>query len=237
MITTNKKPVVMTFDDDNDINKAVSLFLNNIGFQTITHDRPEALLKKLETMIPDICLVDIMFNGQPVGFDIVKKIRSRLHVKVPIIVMSGNSDLFTVTHAIELGANDFIMKPIDKDLLISKISRFAASGDIVENKYPSKQIKDEDIVPSTLSIEFFATELDEFGITIQSPHVITKGTVLQVGGLLIRDITETENALMMSITNTWLIPSSQNYGAYAEFDHTNDKLMTSVRKWLSKKVA
>ncbi len=236
MSSLTRKPIVLTFDDDVDINKAVTLFLNHIGFQTVTTTTPELFQSKLQTICPDVCLIDIMYKNQPVGFDLVKMVRDKYKNKVPIIVMSGNSDLFTVTHTIELGANDFIMKPIDKDLLISKVSRFAASGDLVENKYPSAFLPQEG-EPGIMTIEMDAFEVDEFGITIKSPHVITKGSVLQISGPLIWDITGNQNTLLMTISNTWLLPNSiQIFAAYAEFDNTNDALMTSVRKWLTKMV-
>lgn len=88
-----KKPVLFAVDDDADITRAISLFVSNIGFQVATFNTPEQYLAKLQNQAPDICLIDIMYANQPHGFELVQKTRAIFKGSVPIIVMSGNTDL------------------------------------------------------------------------------------------------------------------------------------------------
>ena len=79
-------------------------------------------LKYLEKHQPDIFLLDIEMPGMD-GYELAARIKERGY-KAPIIFLTGNAKKEYLAKAVKAGAVDFIIKPINKDVLLSKIYKF-----------------------------------------------------------------------------------------------------------------
>jgi len=79
-------------------------------------------LKYLEKNTANLFLLDIEMPGMD-GYELAAKIRENGH-KAPIIFLTGNSKRESVAKALKMGAADFIIKPINKELLIAKIAKY-----------------------------------------------------------------------------------------------------------------
>jgi len=79
-------------------------------------------LKYLENHTADMFLLDIEMPGMD-GFELATKIREKGH-KEPIIFLTGNAKKGHLAKALEAGATDFIIKPINKEILLAKIRRY-----------------------------------------------------------------------------------------------------------------
>lgn len=78
-------------------------------------------LEYLRKKIPDLIILDIDMPGIN-GFDMLKMIREEGRLKqVPVIFLTSNSDKNHVLKAMTSGANDYVIKPIDEDVLLKKI--------------------------------------------------------------------------------------------------------------------
>ena len=116
---------VLVVDDDQDILEATSLLLETEGYRVATaRDGQEALDRIAGGLCPSVILLDLMMPGMN-GFDFYAELR-RLEgpaAHAPVIVISATRELGR--HAAELGAEDFIAKPYDLQLLLDKIARRA----------------------------------------------------------------------------------------------------------------
>jgi two-component system chemotaxis response regulator CheY len=82
----------------------------------------EHALDILKTKIVDFVLLDWNMTTEMTGLDVLKGIRSVDKLKkMPVVMITGESDKANVIEAIKHGANDFISKPIDKKLFSEKI--------------------------------------------------------------------------------------------------------------------
>ena len=107
MVTKQK---ILIVDDDNNIAELVALYLTKECFETkIVNDGEEAL-KQFHIFHPDLILLDLMLPGID-GYQVCREIRHTSDV--PIIMLSAKGETFDKVLGLELGADDYIIKPFD----------------------------------------------------------------------------------------------------------------------------
>lgn len=103
--------------------RLLAAYLPRAEFRTVSVCDPPTFLERVEEISPDAILLDLPKSG-PAGFDILREMRGRLPIHVPIyVVTSAGSD----AEAIAAGANGTIAKPIDRAELLELIR--SALGD------------------------------------------------------------------------------------------------------------
>jgi two-component system alkaline phosphatase synthesis response regulator PhoP len=104
---------LLVVDDTADNRALLSRVFSNRGFETTQADSGAAALALMEQRSFDAVLLDILMPGMD-GIEVLKRIR-RTHSRsnLPVIMVSGKSAKMDVALALELGANDYITKPID----------------------------------------------------------------------------------------------------------------------------
>ena len=114
---------ILVCEDNKVVTLTISAILTRAGYQTeLAYDGNKAidLLNKNDY---SLILVDIHLPYHS-GLELVKYVRSHLNKKTPIIVVSNFSDPQILDQAKELGADDYIIKPIDPVHLIKQIKSF-----------------------------------------------------------------------------------------------------------------
>lgn len=112
------KPKILIVDDDENIAELISLYLTKECFDTMmVHDGEKALIAH-ETYEPNLILLDLMLPGID-GYQVCREIRSRS--SVPIIMLSAKGEVFDKVLGLELGADDYIMKPFDAKELVARV--------------------------------------------------------------------------------------------------------------------
>ena len=111
-ITTN--PRIMIVDDEPVIIKVVSKYLESDGYKNfVTTTEPRNAFDMAITEQPDVIVLDIMMP-EVSGLQILQQIRNDSRVKdVPVIILTASTDADTKHEALELGATDFLNKPVD----------------------------------------------------------------------------------------------------------------------------
>ena len=120
-ISVTNKPIVLAIDDSPTILKSITNALRDqCTVRTLTN--PEKLTELLRVLTPDLFLLDC---HMPVysGFDLVPFIRSmRDHAETPILFLTSEGTPDNIFVALDLGASDFLVKPINDELLNEKIT-------------------------------------------------------------------------------------------------------------------
>lgn len=110
---------ILIVDDEPNVCNFLSEFLDYKGFEpTITLSGKEAL-QQLESEDFDLVLLDIIMPEMN-GFEVLERI-NQIGNKVPVIILTGVRDQNVANDSIEMGAVDFISKPIDLDRLEQSI--------------------------------------------------------------------------------------------------------------------
>lgn len=226
-----KKPFALVVDDDPIQRTILHSVLTKLGITNETVATSKEFIEKLNKTKPDFCLIDLNLESLGAGFTLIQAIRNVLGYEPILIVISGNTEKKAIAHALEIGANDYILKPFDRDVLISKISYYTTTEELQNEQLPLLPVP-EGGSPATFNLEFNIQEVDEFGITLNGKHLILKGLALNLESQLLQEITGLSKPPLFTVTSTW-IEANGTYSAYAEFDTTNDKLRASVQQWLA----
>ncbi|MBQ4364490.1 MAG: response regulator transcription factor [Oscillospiraceae bacterium] len=119
---------VLVVDDDNNICELLKLYLEKEGYNVlISHDGDEAVVK-FNALRPDIVLLDIMLPGLD-GWQVCREIRKKS--TVPVIMITAKSETFDKVLGLELGADDYVVKPFDAKEVIARIK--AVSRRVAQN--------------------------------------------------------------------------------------------------------
>ena len=112
------KQKILIVDDDEHIAELISLYLTKECFDTrIEHDGQSAITAFKEYM-PDVVLLDIMLPGKD-GYQVCREIR--MESNVPIIMLSAKIEVFDKVLGLELGADDYMIKPFDSKELVARV--------------------------------------------------------------------------------------------------------------------
>ena len=112
------KQKILIVDDDNNIAELISLYLTKECYDTkIVNDGEEAL-SAFETYNPNMILLDLMLPGID-GYQVCREVRAKSNV--PIIMLSAKGEIFDKVLGLELGADDYIMKPFDSKELVARV--------------------------------------------------------------------------------------------------------------------
>ena len=112
------KQKILIIDDDNNIAELISLYLTKECFETKIVNDGEQALKEFQTFQPDLLLLDLMLPGID-GYQVCREIRHTSDV--PIIMLSAKGETFDKVLGLELGADDYIIKPFDSKALVARV--------------------------------------------------------------------------------------------------------------------
>lgn len=112
------KQKILIVDDDENIAELISLYLTKECFDTMMVYDGEEALAAFESYQPGLILLDLMLPGID-GYQVCREIRTRS--SVPIIMLSAKGEVFDKVLGLELGADDYIMKPFDSKELVARV--------------------------------------------------------------------------------------------------------------------
>jgi DNA-binding response OmpR family regulator len=109
---------ILVIDDDDSTVQLISILLERRGYEVIKALRAEEGLRKAYRTHPDLVLLDIMMPDMD-GWEVCHRLRELSDV--PIVFLSARTDMRDVVRGLEMGADDYIIKPYDNDELIARI--------------------------------------------------------------------------------------------------------------------
>lgn len=113
-----EKQGILIVDDDANIAELISLYLNKECYETkIVYDGEEAL-RAFSSFSPNLILLDLMLPGID-GYQVCREIR--MTSQVPIIMLSAKGEVFDKVLGLELGADDYMIKPFDSKELVARV--------------------------------------------------------------------------------------------------------------------
>ena len=109
---------ILVVDDDKNICELLRLYLEKEGFHvTLAYDGAAAL-KEFERLHPDMVLLDVMMPGMD-GWEVCRRIRQ--NNKTPIIMLTAKGETYDKVLGLELGADDYIVKPFETKEVTARI--------------------------------------------------------------------------------------------------------------------
>ena len=112
------KPYILVVDDDLNISRLEQLYLEKEGYEVkVAADGNEAI-ESFRKLPPDLVLLDVMLPGTD-GYEVLKAIRKS--GSIPVIMVTAKGETFDKVLCLELGADDYIVKPFDGKEMIARV--------------------------------------------------------------------------------------------------------------------
>ncbi len=156
------KQKILIVDDDENIAELISLYLTKECFDTMmVHDGEDALAA-FETYAPNLVLLDLMLPGID-GYQICREIRSKSNT--PIIMLSAKGEVFDKVLGLELGADDYIIKPFDSKEMVARVKA------VLRRYQPVKSEPISDAKSKCVSYPGITINLTNYSVTVDNVNV------------------------------------------------------------------
>lgn len=133
---------VLIVDDDDNISELISLYLEKENYATKIVDNGLDVMDAMHSFNPSMIILDLILPGKD-GYDVCKEIRQES--SVPIIMVSAKGETFDKILGLELGADDYVVKPFDPKELTARVKA-------VLRRYTPKESKNKQITLPSLII-------------------------------------------------------------------------------------
>lgn len=144
------KQKILIVDDDNNIAELISLYLVKECFDTMIVNDGEDAVAQFKEYKPNLILLDLMLPGID-GYEVCREIRKTS--SVPIIMLSAKGEIFDKVLGLELGADDYMIKPFDSKELVARVKavlrRFhepVSAAEPVSNTQTGEYVEYENLV-------------------------------------------------------------------------------------------
>ena len=151
--------LIYIVEDDENIREIEEYALKNAGYQTQGFSSAKEFYQRIEEMLPDLCILDVMLPDQS-GNEIVRKLRKYPETRErPVIMVTAKTSDVDLVRGFEDGADDYIKKPFSIIELISRVKSLLRRT----KKETSKELK-----------------LDELLINNERHEVLLGGQILEL---------------------------------------------------------
>ncbi|MEI6132359.1 MAG: response regulator transcription factor [Bacillota bacterium] len=146
---------ILAIDDDVHIRELLRLYIEKEGYKFVPAENGLEGLEKLDSERPDLVLLDLMLPGID-GLEVCKRIHQRSNV--PVIMLTAKGETFDKVLGLELGADDYIVKPFDSKEMMARIKAVLRRSSSAQGADVSESSKKK--------IIFEGLEIDSNGYTV-----------------------------------------------------------------------
>ncbi len=127
------QPRILLIEDERGLIQSLTWYFNREGYETIVATDGQEGLRKAQTILPDVVLLDLMLPTLS-GLEVCKELRSNERTRdIPIVMITARAEESDQIVGFSLGADDYVTKPFSNKVLLSRIKallrRVEGSGD------------------------------------------------------------------------------------------------------------
>ena len=150
---------ILLVDDDPNIRQLVNLYLEKEGFEVTMADRGDEALKLFRESPPNLMLLDVMLPGMD-GWQVCREVRKTSNI--PIIMLTAKDETFDKVLGLELGADDYVVKPFDMKELVARIKA-------VSRRFQAAETPDRELSFPGLTININQYSVKYMGKELEMP--------------------------------------------------------------------
>ena len=156
------KQKILIVDDDENIAELISLYLTKECFDTKIVYNGEDALTAFDSYQPNLVLLDLMLPGID-GYQVCREIRARS--STPVIMLSAKGEVFDKVLGLELGADDYIMKPFDSKEMVARVRA------VLRRYQPARSEADSPEKAKCVEYEGITINLTNYSVTCDGQHI------------------------------------------------------------------
>jgi DNA-binding response OmpR family regulator len=178
---------VLIVEDDEVIAEGMARHLSEAGFEPIRVSNGTQGLARLRYERPDVCVVDLMLPGTD-GWRLIESARNE-GIGTPIVVVSARGTEHDRVHALEIGADDYLVKPFSMKELVARVQANARRGPRAELEQRGEAIEIEELRVDPREVQAFVhgesasltpTEFRLlYALALERGRVVTRDELLQ----------------------------------------------------------
>ncbi len=190
-------PQIIVVEDDPHAADLASALLRRAGYDVVLVGDGEGAIKAVREIRPQLILLDIHLPGMD-GCEVCRRVKSDEEIcHIPVVVISADRTRESVLRALEAGADDFLIKPIDPQILTHKLSSFPSLqpslGESVDD--PSREIDNRRRyvrfhveAEAVLHLDLHVVDIGEGGVGFWASTPVFPGSVLKMRTPLFEEI-------------------------------------------------
>jgi DNA-binding response OmpR family regulator len=178
---------VLIIEDDDVIAQGMARHLTTAGFDPLWVNKGESGLARLRYERPDVCILDLMLPGVD-GWKLIEVARAE-GIGTPIVVVSARGTEHDRVHALEIGADDYLVKPFSMKELVARVRAAARRGIRVQDERRGEPIEIEELKVDPLNVQAYvrgdSAELTPtefrllYALALEQGRVVTRDELLQ----------------------------------------------------------
>jgi two-component system alkaline phosphatase synthesis response regulator PhoP len=178
---------VLIIEDDDIIAQGMARHLQAAGFDAVGVGNGEAGLARLRFERPDVCVLDLMLPGVD-GWKVIENARSE-GIGTPIVVVSARGTEHDRVHALEIGADDYLVKPFSMKELVARVGAAARRGTRAQDPRRGEEIEIHELRLDPRNVQaFVAGESADltptefrllYTLALEEGRVLTRDELLQ----------------------------------------------------------
>ncbi len=112
---------ILVVEDEDDIRELITYNLVREGFQVVSVASGEAAIEAVRKSVPDLVLLDLMLPGVD-GLEVCRRVKNTASTSsVPVVIVTAKGEEADVVTGLELGADDYIVKPFSPRVLVARV--------------------------------------------------------------------------------------------------------------------
>ncbi len=131
-------PRVLIVEDDNVIANAMATHLRHAGMEVEWADRGDRAIRKIRFERPDVAVIDLMLPGMD-GWRIIESLRAD-DVQIPVIVVSARASEQDKVHALAIGGDDYLAKPVGMAELVARVQAAVRRAGLLARAQPTERV-------------------------------------------------------------------------------------------------
>lgn len=217
---------ILVVDDDELILKVARSVLQKAGHYVSLAKDGHGALDLIEQELFDMVITDVNMPNGVSGFQLASTIRKNSKVKgIPIMFLTGRKDKIDVARALEAGADDYIVKPIDNDLLLAKVEALLTKKRD-EYGFAMSKIRAE----GSWTFEFEIVAISEQGLNIISKSSIPPNTKTRIDSELFSQIGL--NPPQIRVMNCAPFQGTATFFIETSFIGLSELQLSLIRRWI-----
>lgn len=216
-------------DDQRSVLLTLESILTKEGFAVISCTNSIDAFDHIQREKFDLVITDAIMPLGSSGYNLISTIRTQenMNSKVPILMLTGRSETTDVEKAIQVGANDYMVKPVDPDVLISKIQRLLAQSDN-QSDFVHAPVNLE----AAIHIKVIILTTSEIGLKFMSEKNLDIGQIYKISSEFF-NIFEKDT---VSVRVNGSEKSANQFSISANYVGLSEKELSHIRTWVRNKL-
>jgi two-component system, OmpR family, response regulator len=136
MNETDSNKLIAIVEDDPDVARIIEQVLKDFSFRTVWCRSAADLLRRLRSTAPDLCIIDLGLPDMD-GIEVMQRVRAQS--PCGIIILTGRAHISDRVMGLELGADDYVLKPFEPRELVARVRSILRRQESARNS-PSRQV-------------------------------------------------------------------------------------------------